>query len=495
MPRQTSLYLIVIGAFMLFISGNFLSEGLSRVGMDNAVVSQRMAEGFEDFWLPSMNNESSPDRLNYLPLGYWLEGVWYRMFGDNSFMAEKVYSVLTYIILAFLVICIWRMAGQSEKTGWLPLLCWISIPLVSWSATNNLLESTMTIFVLLSVLFLLKAYRAAFIVKSRHAAGKQGGAFRWERTLWIVLSACMMELAFMVKGVMGLFPVFFPFLYWLMVRRERVVVPIVNTLIIVVVWIVTVFAVIVFSVDIYGHLYNYLHRQLIGGLLHVQTVASHFFIVYALLRQAVIPLIIIVVLALIRIKQRPVYIYLLHRRNRKRLTADQRYRARMGWFYFTLACSGVLPIMFGLKQQEFYLVPILPFFAIAMACLLYELVEDWISRIGKTAQHVLAGLAIVVFVSGLILNISSIHKINSNYELLSDMKIILPCLGEGECVGASSEIIENPEVTDYFYRYKNITFDTSVGHRHILTMYGKITDTGYTCMELPTVRYHLYEAR
>ena len=89
MQRQTSLYLIVVGVFMLLISGSFLSEGVSHAGMDNAIVSQRMAEGFEDFWMPSLSSPGNPDRQNYLPLGYWLESKWYALFGDNSFMAEK----------------------------------------------------------------------------------------------------------------------------------------------------------------------------------------------------------------------------------------------------------------------------------------------------------------------------------------------------------------------------------------------------------------------
>ena len=117
MKRQTNLYIIVIGIFMLLISGSFLSEGLSRVGMDNAVVSQRMSEGFEDFWLPSLSAPGNPDRMNYMPLGYWIESLWYRLFGTNTFMAEKIYSVLTYFILGALIIWIWTLSGQSRRSG------------------------------------------------------------------------------------------------------------------------------------------------------------------------------------------------------------------------------------------------------------------------------------------------------------------------------------------------------------------------------------------
>ncbi|MBR4715980.1 MAG: phospholipid carrier-dependent glycosyltransferase [Bacteroidales bacterium] len=497
MKRQTSLYFIVIGAFLLFISGNFLSEGLSRVGMDNAVVSQRMAEGFEEFWLPSMGAPGNPDRHNYLPLGYWLESKWFQLFGDNSFMAEKVYSVLTYFIIAALMIWIWSLIGHNRKTGWLPLMYWITIPIVSWSATNNLLESTMTMFVLLSVVFLLKAGNASFIAHSRLALGKPTGPYRLSRTAWIVLAALMMELAFMVKGFAGLFPIFFPFLYWLIVRRERILFPAFTTGVILIIWMATVFIAVIVSPDIYHHLYNYLHGQMIGGMLHVQTVASRFYIIYVLIIQSIIPLIITAVLCVIRIKNRPFYRFLFFWRNRDKLTALQIERAKLGWFFFALGLSGIIPIMLGLKQQEFYIVPTLPFFAIAMACLLYELLEDWLERMNKTAERVLTGLAILIFGSGLLLNLSSIHKINSNQDLLSDMRLILPYLENGETLMVSNEVMESPEVAEYFYRYKKILFDTTPDHDHLLTMYSRAadlpTDMGFKKTDIPTRLYILYE--
>ena len=470
MQRQTSLYFIVVGAFLLFISGNFLSEGLSHVGMDNAVVAQRMSEGFEDFWLPSLSAPGNPDRSNYMPLGYWIESVWYRIFGSSSFMAEKIYSVLTYFIIAALMIWIWTLLGQSRRVGWLPLMCWITIPIVSWSATNNLLESTMTMFVLLSVVFLLKAGRASFISQTRLALGKKTGPYRLSRTAWVVLAALMMELAFLVKGFAGLFPIFFPFLYWIIVRRERILFPVFSTGVILVIWMVTIFVAILVSPDIYHHLYNYLHHQLIGGVLHVQTVTSHFYILYVLLLQGFIPLLLTAIICIIRLKSRPFYRYLFFWRHTKKLTAEQIERSRQGWFFLAVGVSGILPIMLGLKQQDFYIVPTLPFFAIAMACLLYNLIEDWLERINKTAKRVLAAMAVILFGSGLLLNINSLNKINSNQVLLNDMRQILPYLSHGEVISVTDEVMSADEVAEYFYRYKNVTFDTIDSHEHLLSM-------------------------
>lgn len=478
---------------MILISGSFLTEGISRAGMDNAVISQRMAEGFEDFWLPSLTSPGHPDRMNYLPLGYWLESQWYDLFGDNSFMAEKVYSVLTYFIIAALMIWIWMLFGMPKSTGWLPLVCWITIPIVSWSATNNLLESTMTMFVLLSVAFMFKTFNAVAVGQSRKMVNKSISEYRLKVVVWTVLSALAMELAFMVKGFSGLFPIFLPVIYWLVVRRGRLIYPLLLTILIFIVWVVTLFVAIFISQDIYSHLYNYLHHQMIGGVLHVQTVSSRFYIVYVLVVQAIIPLLLLAACCLIRIKRRPFYKYVCYWRYSEELSAVRIEHSKMGWVMFALGLSGILPIMLGLKQQEFYIVPTLPFFALSMGCLMYDLLEDWLQNINDVAHKVLVALAVLIFGSGLVLNAASLHKINSNEELLSDMIVILTYLHDGESVSVSKEVMQNPEVEEYFYRYKQIVFDSTEGRRHYISMYANVDRDSYEDMALPTQVYRMYE--
>lgn len=495
MKSHVSLYLIVIGFFMLLISGSFLSEGISRAGLDTAVVSQRMSDGFEEFWLPSLDTPGNPSRQNYMPLGYWMESQWFSLFGSDSYLAEKVYSVLTFLIIGLLMIWCWCLLGNTRRTGWIPLLCWMTIPLVSWSATNNLLESTMTIFVLLSVVFLMKGRNLAFILTSLQAVGKdvRAGNYHLGRAGWTILAALMMELAFMVKGVMGLFPFFFPLLYWFFVRREKVIFPISSMLIILFTWAITLFIVVLSSHEVYEHIYNYLHHQLIGGVLHVRTVASRFYIVGVLLVQMVIPIGILAVLSLIRIKQHPLMRYVFFWRNKSKMTADQKRNAQMGWFFAAVGVSGVLPIMLGFKQQEFYLVPTLPFFAIAVGCFVLNMVDDWLERINKVAEKVLLVLAVLFFGGGLLLNLNSIHKVSQNQPLLSDMTHILPLLDQGETISVTPEVMQEEEVAEYFYRYKEIGFDSARGHTHLLSHYTTVDDPLYTQVDLATSNFKLFE--
>ncbi len=498
-PHQShvTLYLIVIGFFMLLISGTFLTEGISRAGLDTAVVSQRMSDGFEDFWLPSLQTPGNPARQNYLPLGYWMESVWFSLFGTGSFLAEKVYSVLTFIIIGLLMIWCWCLLGNTRRTGWIPLLCWMTIPLVSWSATNNLLESTMTIFVLLSVVFLMKGRNLAFVLASMQAAGRKVRVANYHlgRIGWTILAALMMELAFMVKGVTGLFPIFFPLMYWFFVRREKITIPICAMLVVFFTWAITLFVVMLSSQDVYDHIYNYLHNQLIGGVLHVRTVASRFFIFGVLVVQMVIPICILAVLSLLRFKQHPLMRYIFFWRNKSKMTANQKHNAQMGWFFAAVGVSGVFPIMLGFKQQEFYLVPTLPFFAIAVGCFVLNMVDDWLERINRVAQRVLQALAALVFGGGLLLNLNSINKVSNNHELLEDMRYILPMLEKGETVSVTAEIMQEQEIEEYFYRYKEIVFDTTQQHPHLLSLYTAVSNPHYAPVDLATTNYKLYELK
>jgi len=497
MKRQTSLYFIVIGAFLIFISGNFFSEGISRIGLDNALVSQRMSEGFEDFWLPSLDTPGNPDRQNYLPLGYWIESQWYSLFGGSSFLTDKLFSLMTFIVIALLMIWIWTLLGNTKKTGWLPLMCWISIPIVSWSATNNLLESVMTVFTALSMVFLMKGRNLTLIANSREAAGGRMFGHRLGRVAWTVLAALMMEMAFMVKGITGLFPFFFPILYWFFVKREKVRMPIISMAVIIATWAATLLIVIIASPEIYDHLYLYIHRQLIGGVLHVRTVASHFYILYVLVIQMAIPLFLLALICLIRIKQRPFYRIIFFWRNKDKLTADQKRNAQVGWLFISVGVSGILPIMLGLKQQDFYIVPTLPFFAIGVGCLILSMIDDWLEHIGPVASRVLVALAILLFSAGVLLSLNSIQKVSNDKEMLADVRQILPMLDEGECISVSDEVMQTPELEEYMYRYKKIVFDTALNHPHLLSLYSNLShmnvQADYQEIPLSTDMYKLYE--
>lgn len=486
--KQWHCYMIVIGIFLLLISGSFLSEGIGHDGLENAIVSQKMADGFRDFWLPTLEDNSSTDQMqSYLPLGYWLESRWFKLVG-LSFVAEKVYSVLSFVIIGLLIVWIWRLAGNERRTGWMPMLLWIVTPIVSWSATNNLLEGTMTVFILLSVAFLLLAH------PTEDAVGLTP-----RRMLLVFASAIMMELAFLTKGFPGIFPLLFPLIYWFFGRKEKIMYPIADMMGIVSVWGISLLLCIIFLPGTGETLSYYLHHQLIGGVRHVQTVASHFYILYALVVQMALAVVLTIVVVAVRLKHRSFSQHFFYWKHRDELTEDELRHIRCFYRFLFLGLAGVLPIMLGLKQQDFYLIGTLPFFALSLASFMEDLVLDWLNKMNKVAYGILTGLAIVVMGAGVLLNLNSIQKVNTSLDLLTDMKEILPQLQEGETVSVSPELLdaEGGEAEDYFYRYKEVVFDTAMGHEHMLTLYTSVDhmnlDGRYRPVNIQTETYKLYE--
>jgi 4-amino-4-deoxy-L-arabinose transferase-like glycosyltransferase len=66
-------------------------------------------------------------------------------------------------------------------------LFWVIIPLVSWSASNNMLENTMMIFTSFSILLFIRAVNE-------------------NRYLFYFLGGVMLFLGFLTKGFVSLFP-------------------------------------------------------------------------------------------------------------------------------------------------------------------------------------------------------------------------------------------------------------------------------------------------
>ncbi|MEG2178773.1 MAG: hypothetical protein RRY15_07855, partial [Bacteroidales bacterium] len=81
------------------------------------------------------------------PLAFGLQALFHNCFGNNLYF-DKLYSVTTFLITGFLMIGIWKTLGKQIATAWIPLLLWFCFPLVLWALPNNLLENTMSIFVI-----------------------------------------------------------------------------------------------------------------------------------------------------------------------------------------------------------------------------------------------------------------------------------------------------------------------------------------------------------
>ena len=93
--------------------------------------------------------------------------------------------------------------GETQY-AWLPLILWVLTPLVYWGYVNNILEDTMGVFCLASVVFLLTAWR-----------NKKNQWFNY------LLAGLSLSAALLSKGPVGLFPLAIPVLYWITMKKIK----------------------------------------------------------------------------------------------------------------------------------------------------------------------------------------------------------------------------------------------------------------------------------
>lgn len=500
MKSHIHLYLIVVGLFLLLISGSFLTEGIANIGLENGVVAKSIVRpnDFADFWLPKVSDGATIDAHGHLPMGFWIERTLMYLFGD-SYLFDKIYSVIIFLLIAVLIVRIWVLIGNTVKTGWLPLAFWLVTPIVSWSATSNLVEGPQTIFVLLAVVSLLHAMRVrrgTDIYLTNHEDNGYHRTHYMISYLWVVLAAIFAVLAFLTKGFSSLFVLAMPIIFWVVGKEYKIRYPIIDTAIIIGVWIVMALAMAFFTDGAYYVMHNYIGHIFEAGR-HEQTVASHFYILYALIKQMLIPVLALVIVCLVRLKNNHFAKYLVYWKYLDRLSEDDLRNTRYFYRFIFLALSGVLPIMLVLKQQDYYLITTIPLFAIAFGCIMNNIAMSRLNNLKPLANHILMVLAIVMLTAGVLSNLSSISKYSNDQQLLDSMHVILPHLQEGEVVSVSPELMHNRVAADYFYRYKKIKFDSMLDHQHLITMYMKVeqleTDHYYAPVNTSTPLFKLYE--
>lgn len=424
--NNTPFWLLLIGLFLILVSKSLLTEGMFFDGVTYASISRNMAEGQGTFWNPHYTQTLYPEFRQHPPLAMGMEALAFKAFGDHWWV-EKTYSVLMFLLSGLFIALIWKRTTNNLRWAWLPLLFWLAMPLVSWSATNNLLENTMSVFVLLSVYLMIVGYQ-------RH------------HKIWLFLSAFALLLAFLSKGFTGLFPLVFPILYCAFDQKRKWIQGPIDSLILLVA--VAVFAGIMFLVcpGSFGYIKDYIRLQVIGGGLYEATASSRFYIVFALLQQLIIPSVIAMALVICKARSKV---------NSKvfEFPPDQ------GWFYVFLIMGlvGVLPIMVSVKQRDFYMLAALPFFALACGHITLSMLTLWLPKITPKVRGCMTLGAGCVVLLGLVLNVIHIGKYGRDEALIEEVKQKITESEGNNVIEISQEEYTQWAKHAYYMRYGKIS--------------------------------------
>ncbi len=465
--RETWFYIAIAGIFMLIICHSWLSDGMFMDGTIYAILSRNMANGSGTFWHPHLTDILFPVFVEHPPLAFGLEGILFRIFGDNRFI-ERAYSLMTTIVTGIIIVSIWKQTLRKSPTGWLPLLFWITMETVAWASVNHMLENTLVIFICLSVLFCLKSQQS-------------------RRIFFLFLSGFMLSLGFLTKGFVTFTPLSFPFFLWLFSGKKKFLSMVLDTAIISVSAVLPLLLLFLFPGP--G---EFLPRYIDMALHKISTgvtADSRFYIIRRLLMELLPSFGIILILLLYGWKKKLPFPI---------LSTNLRAAAA----FFSLGMAGVLPILTTMDQSAYFLLLSLPFFAIAAGLFVNPYIELNFEKInsGSTGFRLFKLFSIMTLSAGLILSVYFSKDFNRDEVMLKDMKLIIPVLNKNSTINILPEMYSNWSLHTYYARYKNISLDPDLNNMHEYLLASKSINTDtlkseFERIDLNTKEYELFRRK
>jgi 4-amino-4-deoxy-L-arabinose transferase-like glycosyltransferase len=297
------------------------------MGLDGVVyasIAKLIAAGEGSFWFPPAYTMSGAPFHDHPPLGLWLQGQWFRLFGD-AYWSEDSYITFLTLINAGLIVRLWRDLTDRSDAWWVLLILFL-IPVTSFTIKYNALENLVSITAL------------AAIVCAWHGR-------RW---IWLNLAvSALCGVGFLIKGPVALFPLAAPLIFAVVVDRDWV--RGVVTSLISIGGFLLVAVVTVSNTQAFESLSYYLDQQVWRSLTGERPVVNDR--VFQL-HQLSISLGICIVCCVIA--------WLTSRRCR----IDRRF-----WAVLMIGCAASVPLLISPRHFKHYLLPSLPYFAMAAAML------------------------------------------------------------------------------------------------------------------------------
>jgi len=436
-------YLIIIALFIGIIATALFSDGMFMDGVLYAAISNNLANNLGSFWDIHLTNTLYPHFHEHPPLAFGIQSLFFSLFGE-SILIERFYSLITFLITGWIIIRIWKKISDSkfQNLAWLPLLFWILIPLVTWSAANNMLENTMMIFTSLSVLFILKSLDS-------------------KRLIFLSLSGIMLFLGFLTKGPVALFPISLPFWIFIFNRKINFKRFIIDTIFLSVATVIPLLIIYIITPESIDSLIAYFNKQIVGSIENIQTVNSRFYILWRLLNE-LIPAYILVLITFIFFKRNKV----------------DNIKTKWVLVFFTLGLSGVIPIIVSMKQSGFYILATFPFFSIAIAAIVAPRVLQLTNRIDtqNKGYKIFKIISYLLLVGSIIFATMQIKRIGRDKDKINDVYSIIKIVPKKSTISVQENLWSDWSLHGYFQRHSFISLDPNMQSAHKYFLINKGTE-------------------
>ncbi len=459
--QKTILNYFVFSLMFLLVAPSLIQKGLFMDGEIYSAIAHNLHIGKGSFWFPHWTGDIYSPFHQHPPLAFGLQSLYHDIFG-SSLYTDRLFSFSMAIFAFILIGKIWRLFyKERDELNFLPRLLWITVPVVFWCYTNNMLENTVTVTCLLAVYALLKAGRAE-LTKS---------------LLWYFLAAVCLLAGFLTKGPVALFPLGVPFIYSLVEKQYLDGIK-KTTILTAMLGLVCVLLVLLIP-QAKESIETYIDKQVQPSLKGEAVVVRRTYILERLFME-ILPMIgLLLIYFFTRIKK---------------WSAIPKANQRHALFFLLLGLSASLPIMISPKQLMFYIAPSMPYFALSVSCLLVAHVStDLKSLVEKRLwKPVMLSLASAVLVLGIVLTVNNDGKYRRDKEFVHDAELIGEHIPEGSSVSMTTKTGAMWMILAYFPRYYQLElYRSKKDHPFIVQMKGEAIVEGYELVDLPTEKLQL----
>jgi len=438
MKRSKIFWLFTIGVFVALLVPGLVQDGMFLDGVTYSSISKNLANGIGSIWKPHYTNTLHPVFYEHPPLVFGIQALFFKILG-NGIYTERIFTLLTSVITALGIALCWQLFNKQneyKKYSWLPVLLWISIPLVVWSYKNNLLENTMGIFTLYSIYFISKA-----LIQ--------------EKIIWLIIGNALIVLAFLSKGFVGLFPMTAVILFWLTINHKNKKVLFFYSLITILLPVLLFYLLILIFPGLKENIRSYMHQQLIPALngQRENTTSNHFSILFKLILELSFP-IFLLILFLIRKK--------INKSN------VQFNNNKISLFFFLIGVSASLPLIISLKQRAFYLVPSIPFFVLSICFFIVPYLRFFLENLFAAVLKWIKRAAIFIFIFTIVFSIFKFGKYSRDEKKLKDIYLISQNIPSGTIIYTTPEIWQDWSFVAYMCRIGYFSLDIDKEHDYFL---------------------------
>ncbi len=459
--KEIPFYLLFIAAFFFMAGTQLFLDGMFVDGVVYAAVSKNLASGTGTFWTPFYTATLYSDFYEHPPLVFGLQSIFFSVFG-NGLYVERIYSLITFFLTTFLILKLWQELNGSYQLGWLPLIFWISIPLLGWAVSNNMLENTLMVFVCLSALFYLKSLRS-------------------KKFLFLALAALSILAGFLSKGFVSLFTLSIPLFVWIAAKKISFSQFVGDTLIMLFILFVTSLLMFLVFPESYNSLIKYINKQVVGSLENGKTVESRFYILFRLFTELIPMLTLVIILLIIR-----------WFKTRRALIPG--IPSGESLLLILIGLSGVVPIIISMKQSGYYMLAAFPFFALGFAFLIRYEVRQIIQKVNyrSAGYKIFYGITLALFISALVFSLTHMQKTGRDQEKLHDIRLIIGEVPEKTTIALSYDLFEDWSLHAYFMRLADISLDPDniKPYKYYITKSDECPDN-FTPTDINTKHYKL----